>query len=150
MLYLLVWVLCGFAAAMIYSNKGRSGATAFLVGIFLGPIGVLLALLTPTDAAGVERKQLDAGQMKKCPHCAELIRAEASICRYCNREQPGAGQPREWQSLSGGGPAMAPLTEGARVVRGQIAGQFTCSACGGFVRSDATLCKHCKVPFVRG
>lgn len=149
MLYLFGWLLCGVIAAAIYSNKGRSGAAAFLVGALLGPIGVLLALLTPADAAGVERKQLDAGQMKRCPYCAELIRAEASICRYCNKEQPGATGQREWQSL-GSGPAMAPLAEGARIVRGQVAGQFTCSACKGFVRADATQCKHCKVPFVRG
>lgn len=25
---------------------------------------------------------------------------------------------------------------------------WSCSACGGYVRRDATLCKHCKRPFV--
>lgn len=40
--------------------------------------GLLLVLFGPkTEAASGE---------KKCPHCAEVIKAEAKVCRFCGRD----------------------------------------------------------------
>lgn len=84
MLYIILWLLCGLVAGAIYHNKGRPYVTAFLVGLIFGPIGIVLAAITPADAAGQERRALAAGQ-QKCPHCASLVPAEATVCRYCQR-----------------------------------------------------------------
>ncbi len=132
MLYVLIWLACGVAAAMIYSGKGRSGGAAFLLGLFLGPIGVLLAALTPADPAGQEAKALQGGTMKKCPNCAELVKAEAAVCRFCNHQFVTA-------------PIVVPDGKATKVMK---PGGAACSACDGYVRYDATLCKHCKREFV--
>lgn len=86
MLWIVLWLLCGIAAAVVYANKGRSAIAALLVGLLLGPVGVLLALLTPTDTAALERRQVARGELRRCPACAELVRPDAARCRHCGAD----------------------------------------------------------------
>ena len=50
------------------------------------------ALLIKADTKSIETAQLATGDSKKCPQCAEIVKAEARVCRFCNHTfLPGQG-----------------------------------------------------------
>lgn len=53
LIYVGIWIFCGIIAAVMYSKKGRSSGTGFVLGFFLGPIGILIAAFSKTYDNGV-------------------------------------------------------------------------------------------------
>jgi hypothetical protein len=82
---LVMAALIGLVPGAIAQSKGHSFVLWWIYGAMLFIIALPHSLLLKQNAAGLERKQLSEG-MKKCSSCAEMIKSEAVVCRFCGRE----------------------------------------------------------------
>jgi hypothetical protein len=78
-------VFIGLIPAAIAHNKGRNFLGWWVFGAALFIIALPAALIIQTDTFELERRYLSSGSNKKCPFCAEIIKVEAKVCRFCGR-----------------------------------------------------------------
>jgi hypothetical protein len=98
----LAWLALSVVAGVIASQKGRSGFGFFFLSVLLSPlVGIVAALVAGPNVTKVEQSQIESGLSKKCPFCAEIIKQEARVCRYCGRELESTDEP-DASALSGG------------------------------------------------
>lgn len=83
---LVLAVLIGLIPAAIAHGKGRSFIGFWIYGAMLFIVALPHALLISSNPKAIEARQLSNGSNKRCPYCAEVIKAEARVCRYCSRE----------------------------------------------------------------
>lgn len=74
--------ICGILSSNLAEHKGHSSGAWFASGFFLGIFGLIAAAGLPRN----QDTQSATGLMKKCPDCAETIRKEASVCKFCARK----------------------------------------------------------------
>jgi zinc-ribbon domain len=78
--WFIFWLIINCVVGYLIGQQKNDMATAIVLSILLGPIGWLIA-------------GLSKGNLRKCPHCAEFVKPEATVCRHCGKELPAPALP---------------------------------------------------------
>ena len=135
---LTVWIVLAIVAGIVASNKNRSVAGWVLLSLLVAPLTLLILLaLKPLPAEQVAvadhgpktaprtltlplaTKPVPSDE-KKCPMCAELVKRDARICRFCRYEFSASDQNVAQSDDEVAGIRQARLIEIADFLLGQF------------------------------
>lgn len=92
-LAVILWICFSILVGVVDRNRGHGFWLGLVRSLVLSPlIGVAIAYGTRPNLVAMDKLALKNGQLKKCPDCAELVRSEARICRFCTHELPALTQ----------------------------------------------------------
>jgi hypothetical protein len=83
------WILFSLGVAQYARSRGHGFGTTLIYALLFSPVLTLMVvLLIAPNEDQIERQRIGAARTKMCPHCAELIKIQATACRYCGNEVP--------------------------------------------------------------
>lgn len=95
--FLLFWFAFAVAVGMFATKRGRGSGNWFLISVVFSPLLGFIFLLVSEDLSK-KASSTDNGLRVKCPACAELVLAEASVCKHCGAKlDPNIGYTRQLQ-----------------------------------------------------
>jgi hypothetical protein len=91
-----LWLFFAVLTPIVATAKGRSGVGWFLLGLVFGLLALIVVVVLPSlkppeqpvkpIRTTVDPEPDSSTGLKRCPNCAEEIRAEAKLCRFCQTE----------------------------------------------------------------
>ena len=72
--YIILAVVAGIVGAILARPKGRSPILWFILCAIIPLLIIAIAMLPSVVAKGFT---------KQCPHCAEIIKEDATRCKHC-------------------------------------------------------------------
>ena len=142
----------GGLGVWVASVKHRSSSEGALLGGLLGPLGVIIEALLPSQLMSAPQKAMMPELTRTCPECAETIKAEARLCRFCGTrisedELPatvvGAGKGAAPARCSGCGAMVAPHNRFCETCGARVATAARCSECGATLSPENRFCESC-------
>lgn len=81
---LILAIIIGLLPAYIAKNKGYNFWAYWFFGAMLFIVALPWTIFMRTNQDELDRQKFNNG-MKQCSGCAEFIRREATICRFCKK-----------------------------------------------------------------